>query len=393
MAVALLAAGLVLVLRDGTNPAPARPVAGPALAASALHTLEHAVESGDDTGLDALAADAASQALLAAVVANGRDLEVEQFSLRYVDQVGATSPDGSWRAAVEVTWAFDGYDDAPAAAEVLVGFAPLGDGVGVKSIGGPAQEGRRTPVWLSGRVHVVRDDGVLVLAAQSKRAARAYAARLRSAYPVVRAALPGWRPSVVVEVPASAAGLDAALGAAPGGYAAVAAVTTTVDGSQDPAAPVHVFVNPDVAGGLRDEGGQVVMTHEVVHAATGAAFSPVPLWLLEGFADHVALRPVRLPLSVTAARIARDVRREGPPARLPGPQEFDTSADRLQAAYESAWLACVVLAEQVGEDGLLRVYRAADAGTPVAAALRAEGISKERLVRLWQQRLEDLALG
>ena len=391
---------MVLVLDEdadrvpvGAGPAPGdRPAARPALAASALHLVEHAVESGEVTGLDAVAPDAASRALLVAVVANARDLEVDDFSLRYVDEVGAVGPDGSWQAAVDVTWAFDGYDDAPASTEVVVAFAPAGDAVGVESFGGEVEEGRRTPVWLTGRVHVVREEGVLVLAAQSRRVARAYADRVRDAYPLVREVLPRWRSSVVVEVPGSAAGLDAALGSAPGSYSAVAAVTATVDGSSDPDAPVHVFVNPEVSGGLRDEGTQVVMTHEVVHVATDAALSPVPLWLLEGFADYVALREVRLPLSVTAARIARDVRRDGPPDGLPGPAEFDPSGGGLEAVYESAWLACLVLVGRVGEDGLLRVYRAADGGTPVAAALRDEGIEEQRLVRLWRERLRDVAL-
>lgn len=391
---------LALVLGDDTYRVPVRedgadggrPSAQPALAASALHTLEHAVESGDPVAAASLAVDEPSRALLDAVVANSRDLRVDDFSLRYVDEVGAVAADGSWRAAVDLAWAFDGYDDEPASTEVLVDFAPVGDAVGVEAFGGgPGDDGRRTPVWLTGRVHVVRAPGLLVLAAASPQTAQAYADRLRAAYPVVRRALPRWRPSVVVEVPASPDALDAALGAAPGTYAAVAAVTTTVDGARDPGAPVHVFVNPGVSDGLRDQGAQVVMTHEVVHVATDAALSPMPLWLLEGFADHVALRDVRLPLSVTAARIVRDVRRSGPPARLPGPEEFDPSAGGLEAVYESAWLACVVLAERIGEDGLARVYRAADTGMPTARALRREGVRERELVRLWQGRLQDLA--
>ena len=81
-----------------------------------------------------------------------------------------------------------------------------------------------------------------------------------------------------------------------GTYAGIAAVTTTVDGSGSPDAPVHVFVNPDVTRRLRGAGAQVVMSHELVHVATDAATSAVDLWLLEGFADYVALRDVPLPL-------------------------------------------------------------------------------------------------
>ncbi|MBA3782491.1 MAG: hypothetical protein H0X12_11655 [Nocardioides sp.] len=394
--VAALVVVVVVVLRDdtyrvepGATPGE-RPSAQPALAASALHTLEHAVESGDGSALEALAPDEASRTLLADVVANSRDLDVEDFSMRYVDEVGAVAADGSWQAAVDLTWAFGGFDSFPAATEVVVGFAPVADTVGITSFGDPSGS-RRSPVWLGQRVHVVRGKGLLVLAAESRRVARTYADRLRAAYPAVRAVLSRWRPSVVVEVPASATDLDAALGSAPGSYDAVAAVTTTVDGSQDEQAPVHVFVNPDVSRRLRSEGAQIVMTHEVVHVATDAALSPMPLWLLEGFADYVALLTVRLPLSVTAARIAGQVRRDGPPDRLPGAEEFDPSADGLEAVYESAWLACLVLSQQIGQDGLEKVYRAADAGIAVADALGEAGISQQRLVRLWRDRLQDLA--
>ena len=87
---------------------------------------------------------------------------------------------------------------------------------------------------------------------------------------------------------------------------------------------MHVFVNPDVFGRLRTAGAQVVMSHEAVHVATDAARSTVPLWLLEGFADYVALRDVDLPISTTAGQIIRQVRRDGVPEALPGPVEFDT---------------------------------------------------------------------
>lgn len=407
--VLVLAVVAVVVLRDDTDRVSTgvstgdQPAARPALAASALHALEHAVQSGDPAGVAALAPDATARALLADIVANSRDLEVDDFSARYVDQVGAVTADGSWQAVVDLTWSFTGYDTEPAAAAVLVGFAPAGDVVGIESFGdghgsdgsdgsgGRGGAGRRTPVWLAGRVHVVRDTGVLVLAAESRQVARTYADRLRVAYPTVREVLPRWQPSVVVEVPATAAALGAALGSPAGSYDAVAAVTTTVDGSQDADAPVHVFVNPDVSRTLRSEGAQIVMTHEVVHVATGAALSPMPLWLLEGFADYVALRDVRLPLSVTAARIARDVRRDGPPDALPGAAEFEPTADGLQAVYESAWLACVVLADSIGQDALVQVYRVADGGASTAMALREAGLGEQRLVRLWQERLQDLA--
>ena len=134
------------------------------------------------------------------------------------------------------------------------------------------------------------------------------------------------------------------------------------------------------------------MSHEATHVAAGAASSALPLWLLEGFADYVALRDVDLPASATAGQIIAEVRRDGLPEALPGPAEFDTASAHLGAAYESAWLACVVLAEAGGEGALADVYRAVDHGRSVDDALRVSvGFDEAELVRRWQERLSDLA--
>jgi hypothetical protein len=208
----------------------------------------------------------------------------------------------------------------------------------------------------------------------------------------VRRVLSDWQPSVVVEVPGSAAELDETLGADPGTYAGIAAVTTSVDGDDSSSSPVHVFVNPEVTDRLQGRGAQVVMSHELVHVATDAATSSVDLWLLEGFADYVALRDVPLPVEDAAARAIALVERRGVPDRLPGTEEFDTRADDLEAAYELAWLACRDVADAAGEDALVAAYRAAQSGTPVGEALRRHtGLTTAELVSRWQRRLQDLA--
>jgi hypothetical protein len=172
----------------------------------------------------------------------------------------------------------------------------------------------------------------------------------------------------------------------------VAAVTATADGSLAPDAPVHVFVNPEVFGGLLPQGAQVVMSHEAVHVATDAARSAMPLWLLEGFADYVALRDVDLPLSTTAGQIIKQVRRQGLPDALPGAAEFDTATTHLGAAYESAWLACGVLADAGGEPALVRFYDEVNGGRAVGPALRTTfGLSQRELTQRWRERLSDLA--
>ena len=134
------------------------------------------------------------------------------------------------------------------------------------------------------------------------------------------------------------------------------------------------------------------MSHEATHVAADAWDSRTPLWLLEGFADYVALRDVHLPLRTTAGQVIRQVRRDGPPRALPDRHDFGTAAPHLGAAYEAAWLACRVLADDGGERGLVRFYRRVDAGTDVDAALRASfGLDLRAFTAQWRARLVRVA--
>ena len=115
------------------------------------------------------------------------------------------------------------------------------------------------------------------------------------------------------------------------------------------------------------------MSHEATHVATGAPLtSGVPLWLLEGFADYVALHDVDLPITTTAGQIiAAGPRATAPPDQLPGPARVRPDATHLGAAYESAWVACLVLADAGGQDALVRLYEQVSRGQDLAGQLRA----------------------
>jgi hypothetical protein len=150
-------------------------------------------------------------------------------------------------------------------------------------------------------------------------------------------------------------------------------------------------VNPDVFDPLGAHGAQVVITHETAHVATDAATSTAPTWLVEGFADYVALRAQDLPLTTTAARISALVRRAGPPAHLPGQEEFRAGAPSLEARYESAWLACRLLADDGGAGALVGFYRDVDGGEQVGTALRHHfGLTLAGLTRQWLTLLSHL---
>ena len=376
---------------DPRTPDAAR--ASPADAATALAAFVAGVDARDGAALSRLAADGAPDAaeLMSGVAVNATSVDLRAVTARYVDQVGTVAADGSWSAVTEVAWQVDG-DSAPSQAQVVVSFAPDGDGLGIAGFGGDdSAERGRVPLWLRGELSVARSRGVLVMVDGAQSEADEVAARVRRGIDVVRRVLPAWRAPVVVEVPASAADLDETLGADPGTYKAISAVTATAGSGTDAEAPVHVFVNPTVTDRLRRAGAQVVMSHELVHVATDAARSGAEPWLVEGFADYVALRDTDLPDSTTLGRAIADARRDGVPDDLPGAADFDTRAVGLQARYEEAWLACRIIAERLGERRLVAMYDAAGSGTPVASALARRGLPMDEFVALWRARLKRVA--
>jgi hypothetical protein len=398
----LLLASLLAGCSEEAAPPPPAPSSAERreLAAQALVDLEQAVAGRDPAAAEKLAPPGNEEAAAWArgVADNARALRVRDFGLRYVDEDLAASgelPDGHWAAAVEATWRFAGFDRGTATTEV--GLVLAQDDAGVHLVGmlppeAVAGSGRRTPPWLAGPVHVHRDDELLVLVDGSEADLADWTRLARRALPTVRSVLTDWTDGLVVEVPGSSVAVDAALGEPAGEYAGIAAVTSSIDGTHAPGSPVHVFVNPEVAGALEPIGAQIVMTHEVTHLAADAVRAQTPLWLLEGFADYVALRDTDLPVSRSAGQILAQVREDGAPQDLPGPHEFDTQDGHLGATYEAAWLACRLLARVGGEDALVTLYRRASAGEDVDTVLRElYGFGEEEFTRRWRAELEQLA--
>ena len=377
--------------QDTPAPRPAAHRVDPAAVVDTLAAFERAVRTGDRRTARDLAprGDPATAGLLAALVDNAAALRVDDFGLRYLDGPDPARADGSWTATVAVSWRFGGFDRVPARAEVAVGLVEDDGRVALTGFGG---HGEISPVWLAGPVTVRRTFAALIVVAAEAGPAASYAATATSAVRVVQRMLPRWRGALVLEVPSSAAALERALGAEAGSYDQIAAVTTAADGSAASRAPVHVFVNPEVFDGLGAVGARVVLSHEATHVALGAWDSGAPLWLIEGFADYVALRDVTLPTTRTAAQIIAVVRADGPPRRLPGAEAFGAHTPRLAATYESAWLACRVLAEVAGEDALVALYRAVDRGRRLGPALSATtGLTLAGLTARWRDHLRELA--
>lgn len=117
---------------------------------------------------------------------------------------------------------------------------------------------------------------------------------------------------------------------------------------------------------LSEAGRQAVLTHELVHVATDALTTQrTPPWLVEGLAEAVAWRDVRLPDRVVARELAVEVHAGRLPAALPTQADFGAHPER---AYPQSWIAVDLLLRHLGDAAVLALYR--DAGSmPLSRAL------------------------
>ncbi|NUS49902.1 MAG: hypothetical protein HOQ22_02535, partial [Nocardioidaceae bacterium] len=297
--------------------------------------------------------------------------------------------DRGWVGDVRLGWRLRGWDRHDSHLETTMTFVQTARGA--RFVSARDDFGQPAPLWLLARVHVRQGPRALVLTAGDVAPAP-YVGVADQAVVDVRKVLPRWRGRLVVEVPGDADQLGRVLDQAPDSYRGIAAVTTTVDGSQTAGSPTHIFLNRPVYDPLGPRGSQIVMSHEATHVATGAARSQMPTWLLEGFADFVALDHVDLPVSVTASQILAQVRKDGPPATLPGADDFNPRNQALGASYEAAWLACRLLGQRYGEQRLIAFYRAADRTGSTAGPFRSVlGTSEQAFTRQWRSYLRQLA--
>jgi hypothetical protein len=316
-------------------------------------------------------------------------LPLSTYSMRYIGEVSHRP--GTWVADVAVQWGLRGVDRRAVTNEIEVTFTDEGPGDGARVVSMEAGSQEQAPVWLLGRLEVQRVGPALVLSLQSPLT-EGVADQTRRAVRDVRRVLTAWDGGLVVVLPETTAQLEELLAADENAYDSIAAVTASADGRSDPTAPVRVVLNPPVFLGLGPIAGQVVLSHEATHAATGATYRDMPLWLVEGFGDYVALKGQPVPLETAAGQALESVREEGPPDELPTEGDFSTEAHGLGASYEAAWLACRLIAQEYGHDSLLRFYRVVSRTGDVDAAFeRVLGTTEEDFTQDWQDYLEELA--
>jgi hypothetical protein len=271
---------------------------------------------------------------------------------------------GWWAPGVTLTYRITGYDVAPTIEPQRLTFVPRGATWFVAADDDFAAAGRDTTrgLWDSGRVVVVRGRSSIVLGHPGSRSLmRRVATSVDAAVPRVAAVWgTDWGQRVVALVPSSQDELTRIVGGH-GDYSQIAAVATAE--LKDAGAGYHpvgdrIVINPPTFAKLGTLGRRVVLTHEVTHVATRSASGPrAPAWLVEGFADYIGYRGVRVPYSSSAAELRDAVRHGRTPSALPSEADFQGGNEHLAQVYEEAWFAVSLLAERRGRDGLLRFYR------------------------------------
>ena len=219
----------------------------------------------------------------------------------------------------------------------------------------------------------------LVLAHPAHRADLAtFAALVERSVPVVTSVWgPGWNDQVAVLVPDSSAEFQAVSGDSGDSHdiAAIAvADSRNPDPTVDPRQAVlgaRIVLNPVNLSRLDAAGRRLVVQHELTHVATRAVTDDqMPTWLIEGFADYVGNLGSGRTSTDIAPELTADVRAGRLPRALPLAADFDGAADRLPELYEESWLACRLIADRIGQHGLVRFYTAVAQATgrdPVTA--------------------------
>lgn len=153
---------------------------------------------------------------------------------------------------------------------------------------------------------------------------------------------------------------------------AAVAVSDHVDNERGIATGQRIVLNPAASERLDGDSLRVVLAHEMVHVATRAdTVDGSPMWILEGFADHLGRRAAgedgsgdTVEVQRVAPTLTREVRSSGPPASLPADADF--TGERSVLAYEAAWSIAAFTADEFGHDRLVALYRALATG-PVPA--------------------------
>lgn len=305
----------------------------------------------------------------------------------------ADRPDGSTTASVEVEWraSVGSGLDASVTRRSTIDLRVAPERGGSFSIVSVDRTGSAVPLWLVGAVTEDRADGRVVLRVDGGDDELPVDEMATTARAAVEAVVPGTTGDLVIISPHTQGEMAAILGQPQDAVKQIAAVTTRLD--PDTESPtVVVVLNPSVFATMDRRAAQVVLSHEATHALTTAVGTGAPNWVVEGFADYVALRSDTAPLTVSAGQVLTRVAAGDEPAQLPGDEDFGATQHGLGAVYESAWMIFRMLGERFSDAQIVDFYQRTIGGEPVEKALDSVfGLTVDEITQQWRAYLTKSA--
>jgi hypothetical protein len=402
LVVALLAEAMVLLVQHRGSashaPAPARPsgAAGSDDAAAVLAVLHRHATALLERNPQAWAADLDQSPAAAGYAGRQRQVfanlaQVPLDAWRYVLIAPVTDSNVLAPAAarlggqvvivhVELQYALAKVDPAPTGKQLwLTGVRratgwKLAADDDAAAVGGPSWRGP----WDFGQLLVRRGAHTLVLAHPAHRQDEpVFAGLIETSLPVVtRVWGRNWNDQVAVLIPDTPEEFAAVTGDNADSHDLAAVAVADQVSAGGTVLGARIVFNPDNLARLNAAGRRLVVGHELSHIASRAVTSDqMPTWLIEGMADYVGNLGSTMPVAGTAAELAAEVRAGKVASALPSGADF-AGGPRLPQAYEESWLACRLIADRVGQSGLVRFYRVVakaagiDAATAVAIGLR-----------------------
>ncbi|MCW2798622.1 MAG: hypothetical protein JWQ70_94 [Aeromicrobium sp.] len=322
-------------------------------------------------------------------------LGATQVELRYVTggEV-ADRVDGSSVATVEVTWQpsrVSGLVNASRhSASVRFRMAPQKGGTFAVVSAGAATD--PVPIWLAGKVTVERQSGVEVVRLDGGDPAQPVEAMATTARDGVREVVPHTSGTLTIVSPHSQAQMAQLVGQKIADVRQIAAVTTRLDGGSDTSVGSVIVLNPEVFATMDRRAAQVVLTHEATHLLTKAVGTRAETWVVEGFADFVALHDDSAALSLSAGQVLAEVKAGKGPKHLPTAADFSATKHGLGAVYESAWMIFRMLGERFGDGKVVTFYEHVLGGMPLDHALSTSfGLTSAQLTADWRTYLAKSA--
>jgi hypothetical protein len=325
----------------------------------------------------------------------GREaLGAHAVELRYVSGGDvADRADGSASATVDVSWrAGDeiGLDDTKRTSSVAFRVAPQAGGR-LAIVAASPRDGA-LPIWLAGKLAVERTSGSVVIRVDGGDAALPVESMATAARAAVARVVPHTKGEVAIVSPHTQGQMARLVGQPLDQVRQIAAVTTRLDGQGGSSADTVIVLNPTVFSTMDRRAAQVVLTHEATHLLTHAVGTRAESWVVEGFADFVALHEDIASLSVSAGQILGEVNAGRAPKHLPSAADFGAESHGLGAVYESAWMIFRMLGERYGDARVVDFYEAVISGSKLDDALRTSfGLSVDQLTTQWQSYLAKSA--